>query len=72
MLRHRSSRQPAITRRPSSTVSPAASWDSGPQPLQLELTLEQRRPPTAPSVTEKEAGSCVLVINIAGDDEDTE
>lgn len=72
MLRHPANRKPAFHRRHLSTVSPAASWDCGPQPLQLELSLPPEQRQSTHSTSEKLAGSCVLVINIAGDDEETD
>ncbi len=72
MLQRSSSRKPAITRRQSTYGSLAATWDCGLQPLQLELPVPSDICEKIAAPAEKAAGSCVIIISIAGDDDDDE
>ena len=72
MLQRSSSRKPAFTRRSSTYATAAATWDCGPQPLQLELPAPSEFREKLAAPVEKTVGSCVIVINIAGDNDDQE
>lgn len=72
MLRRTTSRTTQIPRRNATLQPAAAGYELGPIPLMLELPLEAhaRYADAAKSApAEKAAGSCVIVIDMGGDDE---
>ena len=76
MLRRTSSRKNQTVRREVSTRSVAEGCELGPVPLHLELPVPDAvaRYSNSMSTTpeEKPAGSCVIVINLHGEDAEDE
>ena len=76
MLRRTSSRKNQTLRREVSTRSVAEGCELGPVPLHLELPVPDAAARYSNSMSttpaEKPAGSCVIVINLHGEDSDDE